>query len=167
MVQIYTGANLTHICYAKGIAPNAASTNYNFSLSVTGGGLTSIAVASNVGTVTTVAAHGLLPGNLVTVSGGTVDTDINSTYYVQSVPSTTTFTITTSLVSDGTYNNGALTVSGSAPLLTKPIWSIQHLNYDGSNNLTSVQWAGGNAGGYTNICANAAVTTGVTKVTYK
>ena len=155
-VFFYDGSgNTIAICYAKGSAPNGISAGYNFSLSVTGGGLTSIVVATNVGTVTTAAAHGLQVNEKVTVAGSTTSA-LNATYIIQTVPSPTTFTITTSGVGNATYNNGPLTISGQAPLTTAPIWSIQKLNYNGSSQLISTQWVNGNTGNYSSVCANYA-----------
>lgn len=149
------GSNLTYLCQAPSTDVNVpAGTNYAYSLSVTGGGLTSIVVLTNVGTVTTVAAHGLQTGQTATVSGSTTSA-LNGSYVI-TVTSTTAFTIATSGVGNATYNNGPLTVSGNAPLLTSPIWSILHLVYDGSNNLIGTQCANGACNQLTNICANRA-----------
>jgi hypothetical protein len=150
------GTNLTYLCVANPLYKGGANPGpYAYSLSVTGGGLTSIVVSSNVGTVTTAAANGLMAGQEATVSGSTTS-PLNGNYVVQSITSTTVFTITTSGVSNGTYNNGALTISGTAPLLTAAIWSIQHFIYDGNNNLTGTQCANGACNQYTNVCANRA-----------
>lgn len=166
-VLAYDGSgNLIFICYARSAAPNTQNPGYNFSLSVTGTGLTSIVVLTNVGTVTTAAAHGLQIGNKVTVSGSTTSA-LNSVYFVQTVPSTTTFTITTAGVANATYNNGAMTLSGQAPLLTGGIWSVERLTYNGSNQLVAVQWANGAPGAYNNVCANRSVTTGATAIFYQ
>ena len=161
----YDGSgNLIYVCSAAPNGPTTGSTQgpYTYSLSVTGGGLTSIVVLTNVGTVTTVAAHGLMVGQPVTVSGSTTSA-LNASYRIATVPSTTTFTIATSGVGDATYNNGPLTISGNAPLLTAAIWTIEKINYDGSNRAINVQWAGGNPGTYNKICANRAAAS----ITYK
>jgi hypothetical protein len=150
------GTNLTYLCVAAPLYNGSANPSpYSYSLSVTGGGLTSIVVATNVGTVTTVAAHGLMAGQPVTVSGSTTSA-LNANYVIQSITSTTVFTITTAGVGNATYNNGPLTISGTAPLLTAAIWSISHFIYDGSNNLTGTQCANGACSVYTNVCANRA-----------
>lgn len=149
----YTGTNLIYLCIASPTNKTSTPANYTYSLSVTGGGLTSIVVLTNVGTVTTVGAHGLMAGQTVTVSGSTTPA-LNGAYVIQSITSTTVFTITTAGVGNATYNNGPLTVSGNAPLLTSPIWSIAHYLYDGSNNLTGSQCANGACAAQTNICAS-------------
>jgi hypothetical protein len=161
--------NLIYVCSAQPngqtITPiSGAGTQgpWSYSLSVVGGGLTSISVTSNVGTVTTVAAHGLMQDQLTTVAGSTTSA-LNGNYRIASVPTSTTYTITTSGVSNGTYNNNPLTVSGNAPLLTAGIWTIQHLIYNSSSALINVEWAGGNPGTYTQICANRAAAS----ITYK
>jgi len=70
--------------------------------------LTNVVVSSNVGTVTTKEVHGLLANDYVTFSGATVDTDLNGEYQIQTVPTTKTFTITTSSVADATYVDATL-----------------------------------------------------------
>jgi hypothetical protein len=151
------GSNLTYLGQAPSLNPTPSVNPgyWAYSLSVTGGTLTSIAVSSNVGTVTTVSAHGLLPGETVVVSGSTTSA-LNASYSVVSVTSGTAFTITTSGVGNATYNNGPLTVSGNSPLTTSPIWSIQHFTYDASNNLIGTQCANGACNQLINIWANRA-----------
>ena len=51
-----------------------------------------VALTSNVGTITTAAAHGLVIGQPVTISGLTAGTALNGSYLVATVPTTTTFT---------------------------------------------------------------------------
>lgn len=132
----YDGSgNLTYVGYAT-------SKQASFSWTRTASTLTSIAVASNVGTVTTSTAHGLAVGNSVIVAGSTTSA-LNGTYRIATIGSTTTFTITTSGVSDATYNNAAMTASTTAPRSSAAIWSISCLVYNGSNQLISKGWAGG------------------------
>lgn len=152
------GSNLTYLCLAPSLNQTSTASNYTYSLSVTAGTLTSIVVLTNVGTVTTVAAHGLMVGQTTTVSGSTTSA-LNGAYVIATVPSTTTFTIATSGVADAAYNNGAMTLSGEAPLLTSPIWSIQHFTYDASNNLTGTQCVNGSCIALTNKCSNRATLT--------
>ena len=166
----YDGSNnLIYICRARPV-PIAQQDNSKYALSITKAAttLTNIAVSSNTATLTSASAHGLRPGNLITVSGGTVDTDLNGTYIILTVPSTTTLTFTTANVSDATYTDATLAVSVTAtPLLTSAIWSIERFTYNASSRVTDKQWANGNRQDYSNICANRAVTTGATKITYK
>ncbi len=149
------GSNLTYLCLAPSINQSSTPGNYTYSLSVSAGTLTNIVVLTNVGTVTTVAAHGLMVGQTTTVSGSTTSA-LNGSYVVASTPSTTTYTITTSGVGNATYATSGLTVSGEAPLLTSPIWSIQKFTYDGSNNLTGTQCANGSCQALTNKCSDRA-----------
>lgn len=149
------GSNLTYLCLAPSVNQTSTPSWYTYSLSVTGSTLTSIVVLTNVATATTVSAHGLMVGQKTTVSGSTTAA-LNATYVIATVPSTTTFTFTTAGVGDATYNNGPLTVSGEAPLLTSPIWSIQHFTYDGSNNLTGTQCANGSCQALSNKCSDRA-----------
>lgn len=73
--------------------------------------LTSITVAANVATVTTAAAHGLThTGQQATVVGATVDTDLNGTYSIATIPTSTTFTFATAAVADATYTEATLAV---------------------------------------------------------
>lgn len=146
----YSGTDLQYACRAKSQQPAAtfgvsASTPYV---------LTSIVVATNVGTATTVSAHGLAVNDRVVVSGGTVDPDLNTSYKIITVGSTTTFTVTTASVSDGTYNNAALQFTTTAPRDTMPIWSVQKFTV-AATLITASQWAIG-ASGASQICANRA-----------
>jgi hypothetical protein len=112
--------NLEYICKTK---PNQPLYQWDIAgaLDAT---LTNIVVSSNVGTVTTAAAHGLVVGQAVVVSGATVDTDLNGSYVVATVPSTTTFTIATVSVSDATYTDATMVMGSRAPRLNAEIWWI-------------------------------------------
>lgn len=146
--------NTEYICFAH-------SNQALYSWILAAKSLTSIAVATNVGTVTTAADHGLSPGNLVTVTGATTDTDLNGSYYVQTVPTSATFTITTASVTDDTYTDATLSISTNAPRATASIWSITKFSYTGTA-LDRVQSSPPGS-----ICANRATSTGATKVTYR
>lgn len=161
----YDGSsNLIYVCYAQSKANNPTNPGYNFTVSFTLGSLTSVVVSANTGTVTVPAPHGLQLGQKVVFTGSTTSA-LNGTYYIQSVPSSTTYTVTTSGVSNATYTDPV--ISGSVPLLTGAIWSIQKILYNTSNLAIAVQWANGNPGTYTNICANRAQTTGATAIYYQ
>lgn len=135
-LYFYDGSdNLEYICGAWGLQ----ATSY---FRRTDSTLTSIAVATNVGTATTANDHGLQPGNRVTVAGATADADLNGNYIIATAPTSTTFTFTTVNVSDATYNEATLYISTTAPRSTQAIWSIQKLSYTGTL-LTRTQWAGG------------------------
>lgn len=130
----YDGSNnLTYVCRAAAIQP--LTTWYKSSTT-----LTSIVVLTNVGTINFSSTSYLWVGAQITVAGSTTSA-LNGTYKVTAV-SGSTATITTSGVSNATYNNAALTVSTRAPLLNSAVWAIQALTYDGSNLLTGVYWAG-------------------------
>ena len=125
---------------------------------------TNIVVLTNTGTVTA-TSHGLLVGNEVTISGATVDTDLNGTYYVQTVADANTFTITTASVADATYTESTLVISTRAPKTNDPLWTIQKISYTtvGASDLVSrIQSSSGNQ-----IWANRATTTGASKITYR
>ena len=92
------------------------------------GTLTSIVVAANVGTVNK-TAHGLYVGARVTVLGATVDTDLNGSYIIATVPGVDSFTITTVAVANGTYIESTLEVDTLAPRTNDTVWSIRKLSY--------------------------------------
>lgn len=144
--------NIEYVC----VAERKQST---FSWSTASTSLTSIVDSSNTSTVTTAADHGLSVGNPVTISGAS-DADLNGTYYVQTVPTSTTFTITTASVTDASYTSG-ITMTTTAPRTSVGIWTITKLSYTGSS-IDRVQLSAGNQ-----ICDNRAVTTGATKITYQ
>jgi len=129
--------------------------------------LTSVVVLTNVGTVTTSTAHGLTVGQKVVITGATVDTDLNATYRVVSVTSTTVFTIATVNVGNATYTDAGMVLSTNAPLTTQPIWAIKFLTYDGSSNLIGVKCSFGACKSYTAIWDNRAVTSGSTLTWYQ
>lgn len=72
--------------------------------------VTSIVDAANVSTVTTPTPHGLVVGDIVKVTGATVDTDLNANQSVISVPTPTTFTIASASVTDATYTETTLRI---------------------------------------------------------
>lgn len=108
----------------------AYSRQPQFTWSINESSLTSIVDSANTATVTTVAAHGLVVGNRVTITGAT-DPELNASYAVATVGSTTTFTITTANVTDATYNTAPLAVATTAPRTTQPIWKVLKLSYEG------------------------------------
>lgn len=137
-LTFYSGGAPQYVC--KALSQQRA---FTWAVTPTGsqGTLTSIVVATNVGTVTTSTNHGLAIGNSVTVVGSTTAA-LNAAYKIATVPSVTTFTITTSGVSDGTYNTAALALTTTAPRSSAAIWSIQFFVY-GASGETSRQWAHG------------------------
>tara|TARA_R110000868_G_scaffold396287_2_gene668432 strand:+ start:312 stop:935 length:624 start_codon:yes stop_codon:yes gene_type:complete len=171
-LYFYSTTYLTYICKTPAFRQRATYT-WAVTPGVGQGTLTNVVVLTNVGTVTTSAAHGLTIGNRVTIAGATVDTDLNGSYYVQTVGSSTTFTITTASVANATYTDAGMSLYTTAPRTTESIWSIERFGYDGSNNLITDQFAVGNVTGglatvaYSFVCDNRAATTGSTKVTYQ
>jgi hypothetical protein len=120
-----------YVCYARANQPQITAS------------ITQIVDASNTGTVTVAEDHGLSVNNRVVISGVTGDTDLNGTYIVLTVPSATTFTITTANVTDATYNNAGITLASFAPRTNKPVWAIKRYTYGGTGgtNLLATQWA--------------------------
>jgi hypothetical protein len=92
--------------------------------------ITNVALASNVVTITTSAAHGLIAGDRAKVAATTA-TAVNGTFTVATAPSTTTFTYAltasniTSAVDTGTVTTGVYNLDGTG----KP---IQLLNVTGA-----------------------------------
>ena len=125
--------SLTYVCAANALQP--VSTFYRSSST-----LTSIVVATNVGTINFSSTSYLWVGATVVVAGSTTSA-LNGTYQVSAV-SGSTATIATSGVADATYNNAAMTVSTTSPLLNASVWAIQVLKYNATPSLTSVFWAG-------------------------
>lgn len=126
IVRLWDGSNNnTHVCYG----PQFLTATKEWTID--GSTLTSIGVSTNTATATTAAAHGMPVGKdgwLVTVSGATVDTDLNGTYIVASTPSTTTFTFTTVGVSDATYTESGLEIDMAAlrpPLTEDVVWDVK------------------------------------------
>lgn len=155
----YVTGGVSYYCFTSPHGPwNNGSVPATFSWTRAASTLTSIVVSSNTATATTSTAHGLAIGNQVTVAGATVDTDLNASYRILTVPSSTTFTFTTVAVANATYVDATMTLSTTAPRTTVAIWSISFLAYDGSNNLSGITWANGNKRTYTSICANRATT---------
>ncbi len=132
--------NLQYICKSPQRGPTSVQKR-------TDSTLTSIAyLTSTTATVTTASAHGLYVGARVTVSGATVDTDLNGTTTVLTVPSSTTYTITIANVANATYTESTLVVTTTYPLLTAPKWAIQAFTYNGSNYLTGSYFANASTG---------------------
>lgn len=126
-----------YICLAR-------STQKNITASVT-----QIVDAANTATVTTASAHGLAINNRVAIAGVTGDTDLNATYLILTVPSSTTFTVTSANVTDATYATAGITISSYAPRSYDAIWAIKKFTYGGTGgtSLLAIQWAVKSASG--------------------
>jgi N4-gp56 family major capsid protein len=83
---------------ATGITPTVAITN--------------TAIATNVATITTAVAHGLGVGQVVTVAAVT-NTDVNGTFTIASVPSTTTFTYAKTASNVSSADTGTVTFTNN------------------------------------------------------
>ncbi len=149
-LYFYSGTDLTYSCRAK-----SQQATHTFSRTApTPYRLTSIVVATNVGTVTTVSDNGFKVNDKIVISGATVDTDLNGTYGIATITNSKVFTITTVAVADATYTEATLGFATTAPLTTLPIWSIEKYTVVASN-ITAIQWAIGTSG-TTQICDNRA-----------
>jgi hypothetical protein len=141
-------SNTEYICYARAVQPE-----YTFRRSGSTPTITNIVDSANTSTVTFSAAHGLLVGNRITISGATVDTDLNGTYLVATVGATTTLTITTASVSDATYTEATLAIATTAARTSSPIWSVQRFFYT-STDVDRAGW--GDNGNPAAICDDRA-----------
>jgi hypothetical protein len=84
--------------YATGITPTVAITN--------------TAIATNVATITTAVAHGLGVNQVVTVAAVT-NTDVNGTFTIASVPTTTTFTYAVTASNVSSADTGTVTFTNN------------------------------------------------------
>lgn len=153
VLNFYDGSgNLEYVCTTSYPATRTV-------FSVAASTLTSIVDSSNTSTLT-IPSHGLAVNNQITIAGAT-DTDLNTSFVVQTVSDANTITITTSSVTDTTYNEAGLTVTTNAPRSSAAIWQITKYTYSGSSPIRK-QNSRPNQ-----ICDNRAVSTGATKVAYE
>jgi hypothetical protein len=146
-LQFYSGTDLEYVCYA-------GSHNTTATWARSDNSLTSIAVSTNTATATTAADHGITVDASITVSGATVDTDLNGTYVVLTVATPTTFTFTTASVGDATYTEATLQFTHTGARDTEAIWSIQKFVY-ASNKVIKSGWANGSTA-LVRVCASRA-----------
>jgi hypothetical protein len=80
--------------------------------------LSNKAVAANVATMTTSTAHGFSVGDQVTITGVTTTTQLNGTFTIASVPTTTTFTfpVTSADVTSAVSTGSATVAAGPTPV---------------------------------------------------
>jgi N4-gp56 family major capsid protein len=74
--------------------------------------ITNTAIATNVATITTAVAHGLGVGQVVTVAAVT-NTDVNGTFTIASVPTTTTFTYSKTASNVSSVDTGTVTFTNN------------------------------------------------------
>jgi len=115
--------------------------------------LTNVVVASDVATANFSGAHGLAVGHRIKILGATVDTDLNGTYTIASVPGSTSLTFTTASVADATYNEAGLNISTTAPRTNSAVWSIQRNFYSGGS-IDRMIWAYGSSSGFDKACGS-------------
>jgi len=112
--------------------------------------ITSLTNSSGVATATTSVAHGIVSGNIITVSGCT-PTNFNGIYYVNSAPTSTTFTYI--MVSDpgsnasiiGTYiaqTQGNLPTNYNLVITTNMLWQIVDINVVSGVKTLAVRYMG-------------------------
>lgn len=143
----YNGSNqIQYICMA-----NAQTAQTVYTIGATPA-LTSVAVTSNVATITFGATAQLWVGQRVTLAGFAT-TAVNVTTTVSAVSgSTATAAIT---VADGTYNTSGATLTTSGPVLNATSWVIQVFTYFGGYLATSY-YAGGGIAPPLLACSNRA-----------
>lgn len=78
------------------------------------GNLTNIVVSGSTATITTTCQPGLTAGTSRVQVRGASDSDLNGTYTVATTPTATTYTISVSNVTAGTYTDANLSVSNTA-----------------------------------------------------
>lgn len=95
--------------------------------------ITNIVVSGSTATATFSGDHGLRPANWITLSGATVDADLNGSYKVATAGSSTTLTFTVANVTATTYTDATLRITTTAPRSNARVWSIQRMYYTGSS----------------------------------
>ncbi|NBW21901.1 MAG: hypothetical protein EBR82_79500 [Caulobacteraceae bacterium] len=125
-------------------------------VTVATGGAATGASSGTTATITTASAHGLAAGDLVTVASMSVS-GYNGTFLVATVPSTTTFTYTTSGSNIGAGTGGTVSVpaqasftarsAGTVGLVVKaaasPVANIQEWRDNSSTNALAYMSSGG------------------------
>lgn len=144
-LYFYDGSsNLEYLCTAdtpsvSSVFAVTASSSNQPRTSIAVANITNVVVLTNTATVTFSAAHGLAVGHRVVVAGATVDTDLNGTYTVATVGSSTTLTFTTASVANATYTDATLTIATTAPRSNSNIWSIRKYAYT-STSINRGRW---------------------------
>lgn len=102
-----------------------------------GGNLTTTAItyASGVATATFAAAHGIAAGQYITLSGA-VPADYNGTYYVTSVPTTTTLTFVPATVPSGAATTQATVAAPNAAAIAAFTLPVKVLSIQSGNSKT-------------------------------
>ena len=103
--------------------------------------LTSIAVAGTTATATFSQPHSYGVNIRVTVAGATVDPDLNGTYTVTSVTSTT-IVFTVANVTAATYTEAGLKIQSTAPKGNSAYWTIEKM-YNTSTSIDRHTWIWG------------------------
>jgi hypothetical protein len=118
------GANTGKSAAATGVLISSIVANPSMSCSIVD--------LANVGTGTTTANHLLAVGDVIEVLGGT-DADLNVYATIVSVPTTKTFTIATSNVTDATYVVTIRKLNHAAVMLSKGPAVVANLNWGTSD----------------------------------
>lgn len=130
----YDGSsNLQYVCSA--LQFQGTATTYTKAATT----ITNIVVSANTATAT-VPAHGFAKGWRFTITGATVDTDLNGTYTILTVADANTFTFTTASVANATYTDAGLVITTYEPITSASVWAIQVYTYT-STTLDGSGWA--------------------------
>ncbi len=131
-ILVYSGSNLTYMCLARSDQRNARTVT--------------VSAASNANPVSfTATAHGFdyqagaTATPVVKITGATLTWAPINGVWIATPTSANAFTIPVDSTTFGALT-GTLVVSTLAPKTTDPVWAIQKLVYDGSNNLIWVGW---------------------------
>jgi len=133
---------------------NAVNTVWSGKFITSAGAVSKIARANNVATITSSAAHGLIPNDSVTIGSVSVP-DFNGTHTIDSVPSPTTFTYA---------NTGANVNEGT---VTGTISDVSHISLGKDNPVTKgIPVVGGTAYRFSYYAASASNGTVIADVTW-
>ncbi len=135
-LNYFTGANLIYACTALSDQMKDQNMGAVSAVSNASPAEFTMAAAHGFGDFTNLGAT-IAP--VIVISGGTgAWAAINGTR-VATVTSATNFTVA---VDSGAFGavTGTLVVTARSPLLASPVWAIQKIFYDGSNNPIAVAW---------------------------
>ena len=135
-LNYFSGTNLIYSCVALSDQPTDQNMGTVSAVSNASPAELTMAAAHGFGDFTNLGAT---VSPVVVISGGTgAWAAINGTR-VATVTSTTKFTVA---VDSGAFGAvaGTLVVTTRSPLLASPVWAIQKLFYDGSNNPIAMAW---------------------------
>ena len=121
-----------------GMANETGDAPLTITMSGGGGYITNIVVSANVATLTFTRDFGFYVGLAFTISGATVDADLNGAYIVASVTSGLVCTFATVNVANGTYTDAGLTITLTAANANSVLYSDSGAGIDGHYKMVCV-----------------------------